>query len=111
MQIEHRPLSGQDSWLFSEGTHARMHDTLGCHLRANGQGATFAVWAPNAQAISVYQQAFPGKQIIGIDGTQIVSSAGVFHCIVMHVPDPDWIFEDDFETADTSVWSAAVTPP
>jgi agmatine deiminase len=65
----------------------------------------------NAQAIAVYQQAFPGKQIIGIDGSQIVSSAGVFHCIVMHVPDPDWIFEDDFETADSSVWSAAVTPP
>lgn len=64
----------------------------------------------NAQAISIYQQAFPGKTIIGIDGSNIVDFAGVFHCIVMHVPDPLWIFEDDFETADTSVWSA-VTPP
>ncbi len=60
----------------------------------------------NAQAIAVYQQAFPGKSIVGIDGSQIVSSAGVFHCIVMHVPDPDWIFEDGFETEDASVWSA-----
>ncbi len=53
MQIEHRPLTGQDSWLFSEGTHSRMHESLGCHLRADGNGANFAVWAPNAQAVSV----------------------------------------------------------
>ena len=53
MQIEHRPLTGQDSWLFSEGTNARMYEGLGCHLRADGQGADFAVWAPNAQAVSV----------------------------------------------------------
>ena len=64
----------------------------------------------NAQALSLYQQAFPGKQIIGIDGDQIVQLAGVFHCIVMHVPDPLWIFEDGFETRDASVWSF-VTPP
>jgi agmatine deiminase len=64
----------------------------------------------NAQAIAVFQQAFPGKAIVGIDGSQIVQSAGVFHCIVMHVPDPRWIFEDDFETQDASVWSF-VTPP
>ena len=64
----------------------------------------------NAQAISVFQQAFPGKQILGIDASQIVSSAGVFHCIVMHVPDPLWIFDDGFETADASVWSF-VSPP
>ena len=64
----------------------------------------------NAQALSLYQQAFPGKQIIGIDGDQIVQLAGVFHCIVMHVPDPLWVFEDGFETTDASVWSF-VTPP
>ena len=64
----------------------------------------------NAQAISIYQQAFPGKQILGVDGSQIVSSAGVFHCIVMHVPDATWIFEDDFETGDASVWSAVTAP-
>lgn len=60
----------------------------------------------NAQALAVYEQAFPGKQIVGIDGTDIVGLAGVFHCIVMHVPDPTWIFDDGFETADPSVWSA-----
>ncbi len=56
--------------------------------------------------MSVCQQAFPGKTILGIDGDQLVQLAGVFHCIVMHVPDPDWIFEDGFETQDASVWSA-----
>lgn len=61
--------------------------------------------AQNSQALAVFTQAFPGKQIVGIDADDVVSSAGVLHCIVMHVPDPDWLFEDGFETADTSVWS------
>ncbi|RZL67898.1 MAG: 1,4-alpha-glucan branching protein GlgB [Variovorax sp.] len=30
-----------------------MYEGLGCHLRADGEGADFAVWAPNAQAVSV----------------------------------------------------------
>ncbi len=40
-----------DSYLFREGTHNRLYDTLGCHL-AEG-GADFAVWAPNAESVSV----------------------------------------------------------
>jgi len=40
-----------DSYLFREGTHSRLYDTLGCHLRADG--ADFAVWAPNAASVSV----------------------------------------------------------
>ncbi|MEJ7685717.1 MAG: 1,4-alpha-glucan branching protein GlgB [Variovorax sp.] len=42
-----------DAYLFREGTHARLHDLLGCHLRADGDGAHFAVWAPNARSVSV----------------------------------------------------------
>ena len=53
MQIDQQRFGEQDSWLFREGTHARMHETLGCHLRPDGKGATFAVWAPNARAVSV----------------------------------------------------------
>ncbi|MEO5738527.1 MAG: 1,4-alpha-glucan branching enzyme, partial [Variovorax sp.] len=30
-----------------------MHEMLGCHLNAGGAGASFAVWAPNARAVSV----------------------------------------------------------
>ena len=53
MQIDHQRLSDQDIWLFREGTNALMHEAMGCHLDAGGRGATFAVWAPNAQAVSV----------------------------------------------------------
>ncbi len=40
-----------DMHLFREGTHSRLHHQLGCHLVAGG--ARFAVWAPNAEAVSV----------------------------------------------------------
>jgi agmatine/peptidylarginine deiminase len=63
--------------------------------------------AENARALAVFAQAFPGRQIVPIDADAIVGSAGVFHCIVMHVPDPDFLFWDDFETGDLSVWPAA----
>jgi 1,4-alpha-glucan branching enzyme len=44
-------LTGHDLYLFREGTHTRLYDKLGAHLDA--AGATFAVWAPNAQSVSV----------------------------------------------------------
>ncbi len=44
--------SNHDIYLFREGTHAKLYDQLGCHLRVNG-GADFAVWAPNAHSVSV----------------------------------------------------------
>ena len=44
-------LGEQDLHLFREGTHAQLYRRLGCHL---GQDAAhFAVWAPNAEAVSV----------------------------------------------------------
>jgi 1,4-alpha-glucan branching enzyme len=46
-------LTDQDIYLFREGTHSQLHSKLGCHLLAPGQGAHFAVWAPNAAAVSV----------------------------------------------------------
>ena len=53
MQLDHIRLSEQDVWLFREGTQAHMHDFMGCHLAPDGNGAHFAVWAPNAHAVSV----------------------------------------------------------
>ncbi len=41
----------QDIYLFREGSHFRSHDLLGAHATADG--ARFAVWAPNANAVSV----------------------------------------------------------
>ena len=45
--------SDHDAYLFREGTHSQLYDKLGCHLAADGGGAHFAVWAPNAASISV----------------------------------------------------------
>jgi 1,4-alpha-glucan branching enzyme len=45
-------LTEHDIYLFKEGTHATLYNKLGCQL-VEGGGAHFAVWAPNARAISV----------------------------------------------------------
>ena len=45
-------LTEHDIYLFKEGTHANLYRQLGCQLAADG-GAHFAVWAPNARAVSV----------------------------------------------------------
>ncbi len=43
----------QDIYLFREGTQASLHRFLGCQLLGPQMGARFAVWAPNAAAVSV----------------------------------------------------------
>ncbi|HEV2701122.1 MAG TPA: 1,4-alpha-glucan branching protein GlgB [Steroidobacteraceae bacterium] len=43
----------QDIYLFREGTQASLNRFLGCHLSDSQAGARFAVWAPNAAAVSV----------------------------------------------------------
>jgi len=46
-------LTDHDIYLFREGTHAQLHSKLGCFVPGPGAGANFAVWAPNAAAVSV----------------------------------------------------------
>ena len=48
-------LSDDDLYLFNEGTHAGLAERLGAHPRSAGDtaGTYFAVWAPNAEAVSV----------------------------------------------------------
>ena len=48
-------LSDMDVFLFNEGTHTKLYERLGAHpTEADGQAGTiFAVWAPNAEAVSV----------------------------------------------------------
>jgi 1,4-alpha-glucan branching enzyme len=48
-------LTGQDLHLFNEGTHLCLHQKFGSHLLWQGgvQGVHFAVWAPNAESVSV----------------------------------------------------------
>ncbi|MDB4879248.1 MAG: 1,4-alpha-glucan-branching enzyme [Gemmatimonadetes bacterium] len=52
----HGPSLGEmDVYLFREGTHRRLWDALGAHLRTidGDEGTAFAVWAPNATRVSV----------------------------------------------------------
>jgi 1,4-alpha-glucan branching enzyme len=48
-------ISGYDVYLFRQGNHFRLHERLGSHPASlNGEkGTFFAVWAPNAEAVSV----------------------------------------------------------
>ncbi len=48
-------LTDHDVYLFKEGTHGAMYGKLGSHLRRvdGEEGTCFAVWAPNAQQVSV----------------------------------------------------------
>jgi len=50
-----RLLSDYDLYLFNEGTHARIYEKLGAHVVTRGgqTGVEFAVWAPNADEVSV----------------------------------------------------------
>ena len=50
------PIMGEiDLHLFGEGNHIRLYDKFGAHLRELGgeKGVYFAVWAPNADRVSV----------------------------------------------------------
>ena len=42
----------------------------------------------NDDALAVWQAAYPEKSIVQINCQALVTSAGVMHCIVMHVPAP-----------------------
>jgi 1,4-alpha-glucan branching enzyme len=48
-------LTEHDIYFFKEGTHSRIYRKLGAHIIGKGKekGVNFAVWAPNAEAVSV----------------------------------------------------------
>src|SRR5690606_33235757 len=48
-------LTEHDIYLFKEGRHTRLYERLGAHPLRKGrtQGVQFAVWAPNAERVSV----------------------------------------------------------
>ena len=49
------PITEQELYLFNEGTHFRLYEKLGAHPGTDGEvaGTWFAVWAPNAEQVSV----------------------------------------------------------
>ncbi len=51
----HSLLTDHDIYLFKEGSHYRLYEKMGSHpMEVDGiQGTYFAVWAPNARAVSV----------------------------------------------------------
>ncbi len=54
MSIAARSLiSPFDLHLFNEGTHSHLFDKLGAHPAHDPEGTYFAVWAPNADSVSV----------------------------------------------------------
>ena len=48
-------ITEHDIYLLKEGSHYRLYDKLGAHIVDNGKedGAAFALWAPNAEHVSV----------------------------------------------------------
>jgi 1,4-alpha-glucan branching enzyme len=46
-------LTAEDIHLFNEGRHFRLHDALGVHPIPGGDTAHVALWAPNAEAVSL----------------------------------------------------------
>jgi len=48
-------LSDDDAYLFNEGSHFRLYDKFGARVVSHGEksGTYFAVWAPNAERVSV----------------------------------------------------------
>lgn len=48
-------LTSNDLYLFNEGNHFRLHDKLGAHLLTidGVEGGYFAVWAPDAEQVSI----------------------------------------------------------
>ena len=56
MNATHQPILGDlDVYLLREGTHLRLYDILGAHVRTfdGVTGTAFALWAPNARRVSV----------------------------------------------------------
>ncbi|MBI2375565.1 MAG: 1,4-alpha-glucan branching protein GlgB [Deltaproteobacteria bacterium] len=53
--VEPSTLGDLDLFLFNEGTHSRLYEHLGAHLRQRDgrSGAAFSVWAPEAERVSV----------------------------------------------------------
>jgi 1,4-alpha-glucan branching enzyme len=53
--MESTTLTDFDLYLIAEGTHNRAYDRMGAHMVEHGgrSGVEFAVWAPNAELVSV----------------------------------------------------------
>lgn len=51
--MDERKITKQDCYLFNEGRHFNLYDKLGATVEKEKKGTYFAVWAPNAEYVSV----------------------------------------------------------
>ena len=78
-------LGDVDLHLFNEGTHRKLWEKLGAHVRTidGVNGVSFAVWAPNAQRVSVV------GDFCGWDGRiypmRMLGSSGVFEVFIPEI--------------------------
>lgn len=71
------------------GVHYTYTNVVVCNNIVLLPSYTNATVSPsNATALATWQAALPGKTIIQVNCQAIVSSAGVMHCIAMHIPVP-----------------------
>jgi 1,4-alpha-glucan branching enzyme len=73
-EVTMQDLTADDLYLFGEGTHGRLSSKLGAHVRPDG--TSFAVWAPNAEGVSVIGD-FNGWDA-GSDPLEPVASSGIW---------------------------------
>ena len=75
-------ISDYDLYLFGEGSHSRIYDKLGAHplSREAAAGVHFAVWAPNATAVSVVGD-FNGWDAV-VHPMRPLGSSGVWETVV-----------------------------
>jgi 1,4-alpha-glucan branching enzyme len=77
----HSLLTSDDLFLFNQGTHYRLYEKLGAHV-VDG-GTYFAVWAPNARAVSVtgdWNGWRPGASPLAAR-----ESSGIWEAVIPHV--------------------------
>ena len=85
-----------DLYLFGEGKHTRIYDKLGAHLMRIGEadGVHFAVWAPNAERVSVVGDfnGWDGRvhpmRALGASGVWEIFIPGVARRAALQVRDP-----------------------
>ena len=94
----------------SGGTHYTFTNVVICNdlvLVPSYTNSTASVH--NATALAAWQAAYPDKTISQVNCQALVTSAGVMHCIVMHIPEN---FNGESPTVYTSVYNspASVDP-
>src|SRR5262245_36979445 len=78
-------LSDHDLYLFNEGSHIRLYDRLGAHMRNTDgvDGANFAVWAPDAEKVYV-MGGFNGWKKEGVELRE-QGSSGIWEGFIPHI--------------------------